>query len=101
MSREESKSLFDRIYTGTAEVLKLARKPFVYNKNKRALESAIDSAEDQKMTAEGDILKELERVIEGEVVDVNKVLGYKQKIKNAEETILVLTAFKEEFLGKE
>jgi hypothetical protein len=46
---EEKKSLFERIYGATKEVLDLAKKPLVKSNLKRKFRSAYDAAESQKI----------------------------------------------------
>ncbi len=90
-------STFKSLYKATKETLHVAKEPLVQSKNKRAFESAIDSATDTKLEAEESLNKELEVVKEGKVININNVLKYRQTIKDADETIAELTVLKDEF----
>jgi len=96
-----SRFSFSALYRATEEAMQAIKEPFVLNKNKRAVDSAIDSAETQKIDAEEKLEKELAIVAKGEVINVNKVLQLRQTIKNAELTVVELKAFKDEFFAKE
>lgn len=91
---------FKALYNATVEAVHQAKEPFVLNKNKRAIESAIDSAETSKIEAEEQIEKELSVVSKGEVINVNKILELRQTILNAEDTVKELQAFKKEFFSE-
>lgn len=95
------KLTFKGLYQSAKEVIKQAKEPLVLRSNQRAIDSSIDDAEKQKIDAELALQKELEVVGEGNTINVNKVLGYRQTIKNAEATIEELKAFKLEFFEEE
>lgn len=90
-------STFKSLYKATKETLHSAKEPLVQSKNKRAFDSAIDSATDAKLNAEESLNKELEVVKEGGVININNVLKYRQTIKDADETISELTILRDEF----
>ncbi len=92
---------FNSIYAAVAEAVKAAHKPLVRRRNIRAVQSAIDSAESQGMDAEEELRKTLSVVTDGEVIDVNKVLDLRAKIKASEETMKELQEFSDEFFEKD
>lgn len=92
-----SKFTFSALYNATKEAIHAVKEPFVLNKNKRAIDSAIDSAETQKIDAEEKLEKELAVVSTGGVINVNKVLELRQTMVNADATVAALKEFKAEF----
>lgn len=86
-------SLFDTLYSATDELKELARKPFVKSKLRRSFESAIDSAEMQKIDAERKLLDIQENIKD---YDLNEYLRLKEEVDNCKNTIKVLTAHKKE-----
>lgn len=92
-----NKLTFKEIYKATEEVMKHIKEPFVKNKNERAVNSAIDSAEMQGINAEESLEKELNVVSKGEIINVNKILELTQTIQNSAKTVKALKQFKEEF----
>ena len=91
------KQTFESLYSASKELMDSLKKPFVLKKNLRAVESAIDSAELQKITAEEDLEKALLVIKTGDTIDVNKILKLRQTIKSADLTIAELNEFKAEF----
>lgn len=90
-------STFKSLYKATTEALHDLKEPLVQSRNKRAFESAIDSATDSKLNAQESLNKELEVVKEGKIININNVLKYRQVIKDADETIAELTELRDEF----
>lgn len=95
------KQTFTALYNATEASIKGEKETIVKRRNERAVESSIDSAEDTKMKAEDDLERELSVVANGEVININKVLGLRQTIKNADSTIKELESFKSEFFSGE
>lgn len=95
-----TKFTFTGLYKATEEAIKLAKLPFVKNKNERAVNSAIDSAQLQGMDAQEELEKVLSVVADGGTIDVNKVLSLRATIANSEETVKQLTEFKAEFFAE-
>lgn len=96
-----TKITFKSIYSATKEAIKALKEPIVLNKNKRAVASAIDDAETQKINAQTELQSHLEVITEGKVIDVNKVLQLRQTIKDADATIAELKEFDSEFFAEE
>ena len=88
---------FNSLYSASEELLKMAKKPLVERKNKRAVDAAIDNATDTLLEAKSKMEKVLSVVSNSEIIDINSVLSLRQKIKDAEYTIDELVKFKEEF----
>lgn len=84
-------------YSASEELLKMAKKPLVYRRNKRAVDAAIDSAIDKLLEAKSKIEKALSVVANNETIDINVALRLIQEVKDTEYTIEELTKFKEEF----
>ena len=89
--------LFDRLYSATDELREKARKPFVKKKLQREFETAIDSAEMQKLEAE-EKLQQLQENIKN--YDLNKYLELRSDLEAIERTIEVLKEHKEEMFNK-
>lgn len=88
---------FNSLYSASEELLKMAKKPLVERRNKRAVDAAIDSATDKLLEAKSKIEKALSVVANNETIDINVVLRLRQEIRDAKYTIEELTKFKEEF----
>lgn len=88
---------FAAIYAATEATLKGLKEPFVKNKNKRAFDSAIDSAEMQVLDAQEALNKELEVVSKGETININNVLKHLEIIENGNKTADTLRELREQF----
>lgn len=88
---------FKELYNITAEATRAAKEPLVKNRNKRAVAAAIDNALEQKATAEEQLEKELGVISDGKVINLNNVLQLRSTIEAADETVLALKKFDEEF----
>lgn len=75
-------------------------KEIVLNKNKRAFESAIDSAKSQKLDAQHNENLLLAEIGKGNTVDISSLLMQRQVIKNADATIAELEAMKAELFAE-
>ena len=91
------KFTFESLYKATEETLKTVKKPFVKNKNKRALEASIDSITEKKLELEETINKELQVISEGKVINVQNIIVARRQIKECEEMIEEVLKLKEEF----
>ncbi len=89
--------LFDKLYSATDELREKARKPFVKKKLKREFETAIDSAEMQKLEAE-ERIHALQNDIKS--YDLNLYLELRSDLEAIERTIEVLKKHKEEMFNK-
>lgn len=90
-------SLFDTLYSATDELREKARKPFVKKKLQREFQSAIDSAEMQKIEAEERLQKLQENIKE---YDLNRYLEIILKIEDCERTIVALQKHEKEMFNK-
>jgi len=95
------KKTFQTIYKATEEAAKAVKKPLVFARNKRAVESAINSAEEQLIDAEEQLDIALSVVSAGKVIDVKEVLSCRKTMKDAQATIDELTEFKDSFFADE
>lgn len=75
-------SLFDILFSATAEAIRKMKKPFIKGQIKRKLQSAYSHAAETAVNAEADIQK-----VRGdfEKYDVNKILELRRTIKTAKE----------------
>jgi predicted S18 family serine protease len=92
-----TKLTFKAIYEATKEGIKALKEPIVRQRNIRGCDSAIDSAEEIIMNTEDDLEKEYSVINEGKVINYNRVLELRQRIKDAQATIEELKLFKSEF----
>ena len=90
------KLTFKNLYNITKEALHGSKETIVKEKNIRALEAAISSAEEVIIDSNDELAKTYGVVSEGAVIDFNRVLEIKGRIFSAEETIKELRAVKKE-----
>lgn len=90
---------FNAIFNATEQDIKDARKEITFKRNQRAVASAIDSLEMQKMEAEEALEKKLGVVVTGSTIDVQEVLKLRATIQKATEQIDDLTVFQDEFFA--
>ena len=92
-------SLIDKLLKGAEDVVKEAKRPFVKAKVKSAIESAIRSAEEARVDANielGDLRKVLVESPKDAGVTINKIVGERNTIEEADATIDALKAEQEE-----
>lgn len=94
--------LIDQLLDGVDEAVKQAKKPFIKKRITRAFESAIDSAEEQKVNAELKIHDFRKNLVEnpgqaGEIL--NKIVEQRTTIKKADITLEVINIEKDEWFS--
>lgn len=91
---------FKQVYSSTAEAVKSLKEPFVMDRNKRAFEAAITSAEEQGVNAQVNLEELLSVVKDGETIDINEMLKQVQIIEDSELTSKKLKELRDQFFSE-
>lgn len=81
-------TLFEQLYSASAELLKTAKQPLVKSKLKRQFESARDAALNAYLEASENLQKEREKINKDvDSYDINKVVKYHHDFQSAKRTL--------------
>lgn len=92
---------FKSIWASDPDQKREEQKELVLNRNKRAVDAAIDNLKDQSIEANAKLNAALEVVAENGVININDLVTAKATLKQCNEVIDLLTEFKKEFFSEE
>ena len=92
---------FKSIWASDPDQKREEQKELVLNRNKRAVDAAIDNLKDQAIEARAKLNASLEVVADGGVININDMITAQNTLKQCEEIIASLTKFKTEFFSEE
>ena len=95
---DKSTNLFDRLYEGASEAIKMMKKPLIIRSLKRKFQSAHDDAQKQIDAAELNKHKVYENLAE---VDINVLMEHCASIRAAKEVVEDLKAEYKALFGEE